>query len=611
MADAPGSPPSLPSSPYVVAALATPPTATTATAATTTACAPGGLAPIAAGFHHVAPLTATPERPATPSVREPSVIVVTDLVDGCVGHTGVGAGVRPPAPLAAASHLPAASALAGAPLPHPVPVTLAPTVLASLGMEAGHSAATSPLVPTAARPPPPPAAFAGGGVGGHLRLPSPAASNGGTVVAASHAHAGSGAYTRLPSVGVGAAPSLPLGASRGGSPAAATVASSPGLPPAPLPLETKVPVSLIRCIDRDVCAAPMRVPLGRIAAPTVGTRESKLLWPRPLAAPPAHDATAAVAAATAAAAAAAAAVMPNEPAVAGGGKLVAAASLNPRVSLMGPPRRVLVVKKWKDEEARDAAEEVAEWLHATYGVHIIIHEDVSEPPATRMAAHWTRWAGAGACAVAAAASASAASAATSLTTAPASDSVSTGGSPRPDGMPFGSAPVDDLDLPRSSSRPGHMAGDEVDLIITIGGDGTVLHTSGMFQCAMPPVVSVAYGSLGFMTAHSLRPVARLLARIFEPAAYRLAPAWPPASPMPGTGAILVSAPVPLVPLVAPPESLPPATRAALDAGPQPIAVSLRMRLRVDLYTHGSVPGRHPPAASHVVLNELLLERGPR
>lgn len=38
-----------------------------------------------------------------------------------------------------------------------------------------------------------------------------------------------------------------------------------------------------------------------------------------------------------------------------------------------------------------------------------------------------------------------------------------------------------------------------DFVITLGGDGTVLYTSWLFQRIVPPVLSFALGSLGFMT----------------------------------------------------------------------------------------------------------------
>lgn len=42
--------------------------------------------------------------------------------------------------------------------------------------------------------------------------------------------------------------------------------------------------------------------------------------------------------------------------------------------------------------------------------------------------------------------------------------------------------------------------DNIDFLLTLGGDGTVLWTSGMFRDApAPPMISFALGSLGFMT----------------------------------------------------------------------------------------------------------------
>lgn len=41
---------------------------------------------------------------------------------------------------------------------------------------------------------------------------------------------------------------------------------------------------------------------------------------------------------------------------------------------------------------------------------------------------------------------------------------------------------------------------EVDLVITLGGDGTILHVSSLYSRAgeVPPVVSFSMGSLGFL-----------------------------------------------------------------------------------------------------------------
>jgi NAD kinase len=39
----------------------------------------------------------------------------------------------------------------------------------------------------------------------------------------------------------------------------------------------------------------------------------------------------------------------------------------------------------------------------------------------------------------------------------------------------------------------------VDLVVTVGGDGTLLFASSLFQLMCPPMMSFALGSLGFLT----------------------------------------------------------------------------------------------------------------
>jgi NAD+ kinase len=41
--------------------------------------------------------------------------------------------------------------------------------------------------------------------------------------------------------------------------------------------------------------------------------------------------------------------------------------------------------------------------------------------------------------------------------------------------------------------------EKFDLVLTLGGDGTVLFTSWLFQCVVPPILSFSLGSLGFLT----------------------------------------------------------------------------------------------------------------
>ena len=46
----------------------------------------------------------------------------------------------------------------------------------------------------------------------------------------------------------------------------------------------------------------------------------------------------------------------------------------------------------------------------------------------------------------------------------------------------------------------------MDFVVCLGGDGTILHASSLFQRAIPPVISFSAGSLGFLTNHSLANV---------------------------------------------------------------------------------------------------------
>ena len=45
--------------------------------------------------------------------------------------------------------------------------------------------------------------------------------------------------------------------------------------------------------------------------------------------------------------------------------------------------------------------------------------------------------------------------------------------------------------------------EHIDLVISLGGDGTLCWTSGLFAGAMPPVIAFAAGSLGFLTPFPL------------------------------------------------------------------------------------------------------------
>ena len=63
--------------------------------------------------------------------------------------------------------------------------------------------------------------------------------------------------------------------------------------------------------------------------------------------------------------------------------------------------------------------------------------------------------------------------------------------------------------------------DKFDLVLTLGGDGTVLFTSWLFQRIVPPILSFALGSLGFLTNFPFETYKSTLDRIMEGSGMRV------------------------------------------------------------------------------------------
>ena len=63
--------------------------------------------------------------------------------------------------------------------------------------------------------------------------------------------------------------------------------------------------------------------------------------------------------------------------------------------------------------------------------------------------------------------------------------------------------------------------DKFDLVLTLGGDGTVLFTSWLFQRIVPPILSFALGSLGFLTNFPFESYKTTLDRIMEGSGMRV------------------------------------------------------------------------------------------
>ncbi|KAI9786702.1 MAG: NAD(+) kinase [Peltula sp. TS41687] len=101
--------------------------------------------------------------------------------------------------------------------------------------------------------------------------------------------------------------------------------------------------------------------------------------------------------------------------------------------------------------------------------------------------------------------------------------------------------------------------DKFDLVLTLGGDGTVLFTSWLFQRIVPPVLSFSLGSLGFLTNFQFEQYKEHLDRVMG------------------------------------------------DAG---MRVSLRMRFTCTVYRHARRTGEMVEGEQFEVLNELVMDRGP-
>ena len=54
-----------------------------------------------------------------------------------------------------------------------------------------------------------------------------------------------------------------------------------------------------------------------------------------------------------------------------------------------------------------------------------------------------------------------------------------------------------------------------DIVISLGGDGTVLYASWLFQRIVPPVISFAMGSLGFLTKFDYDEYPQTLTTAFQ------------------------------------------------------------------------------------------------
>ncbi|KDD75820.1 ATP-NAD kinase [Helicosporidium sp. ATCC 50920] len=143
--------------------------------------------------------------------------------------------------------------------------------------------------------------------------------------------------------------------------------------------------------------------------------------------------------------------------------------------LPGHPSTVLLVSKTGDARAEAKLWEVAGWLHAR-GLGVVVEAEMARSASRREQR-----------AVAAAGD---------------EDGVSGSSS-------FKMPPVQ----PFSQSLASH-----IDLCVTLGGDGTVLHLASLFVDGrpMPPVISFAMGTLGFLTPFTAASADAVLQRLLSP-----------------------------------------------------------------------------------------------
>ncbi|KAK7045646.1 NADH kinase pos5 [Paramarasmius palmivorus] len=75
---------------------------------------------------------------------------------------------------------------------------------------------------------------------------------------------------------------------------------------------------------------------------------------------------------------------------------------------------------------------------------------------------------------------------------------------------------DRADIPHGAEvwHPGHP--EKIDLVVTLGGDGTILHASSLFSSgAVPPVLSFSMGTLGFLLPFHIDDFAKALESVFQ------------------------------------------------------------------------------------------------
>ncbi|KAF9937208.1 NADH kinase pos5 [Mortierella alpina] len=121
------------------------------------------------------------------------------------------------------------------------------------------------------------------------------------------------------------------------------------------------------------------------------------------------------------------------------------------------PRTILIIKKPNDEQTDNALVDVASWIHSQYPhINVVVEPDVAEEFAEQLPFVYS--------------------------------------------VPEGKR----VEYTRVT-----------DLVITLGGDGTILHTSSLFNSAVPPVISFSMGTLGFLLPYHINNYKTALQKLIE------------------------------------------------------------------------------------------------
>ncbi|KAF9113227.1 NADH kinase pos5 [Mortierella sp. AM989] len=121
------------------------------------------------------------------------------------------------------------------------------------------------------------------------------------------------------------------------------------------------------------------------------------------------------------------------------------------------PRTILIIKKQNDEQTDKALIDVASWIHSKYPqMNVVVEPDVAQEFSRQLPFLYT--------------------------------------------------------IPENKRDEYTRV---TDLVVTLGGDGTILHTSALFNSAVPPVISFSMGTLGFLLPYHINNYQTAISKLID------------------------------------------------------------------------------------------------